>query len=115
MPFDTYIQGNVVLDQLFDSLLNDPSSNEFHELQMKIAGPLQDLYCDPFPCCNVIITGFRQGSVIVGILTAIAKGELTDCDISSHLISQASSLPATVGGISVTPGSLAIGNPVLFF
>ena len=105
----------MVLDQEFDPQLKDPTSPEYLSMEMKTVEPLQNLYCGSLPCCEVTITGFRQGSVIVGVLAAIAKGELTDCDISSHLISQASSLPETVGGISVTPGNLVIGKPELFF
>ena len=74
---------------------------------MKIIDPLQKVYCDQSQCCSVTITGFRQGSVVAGFLVAIASGGLSNCDISAKLTSQMNSLPATIGGIPVSPGSLS--------
>ena len=103
-----------MLDLLFDPKLKDRTSQEFLDMQMKLTTPFKDLYCDPFgPCCDTTVSGFRQGSVIAGFLVAIASGELTSCDIAAKLTSQMDSLPATIGGISVTPGSLAASKSVI--
>ena len=104
-----------MLDQPFDPKLKDRTSQEFLDMQMKLTTPFKDLYCDPFgPCCDTTVSGFRQGSVIAGFLVAIASGELTSCDIAAKLTTQMGSLPATIGGISVTPGSLAASKSVIF-
>ena len=115
VPFDTYVQGNVVLDQSYDPKLDDRTSQEYLSLEMSITTPVQNLFCDPFQCCSTTVTGFRQGSVIAGILVAIASNGVSKCDISSRLISQMSSLPATIGGIPVSPGSLSASKSAIWF
>ena len=115
VPFDTYTQGNIVLDQTFDPQLNNRTSPEYISLQMKIIDPLQKVYCDQSQCCSVTITGFRQGSVVAGFLVAIASGGLSNCDISAKLTSQMNSLPATIGGIPVSPGSLSASKSIFWY
>ena len=53
VPFDTFIQGNIVLNQPFDQKLNNHNSQEFNDLQMMITPDLQNLYCNPFEYCDV--------------------------------------------------------------
>ena len=115
VPFDTYIQGNIVLDQSFNPQLNNHSSPEYISLQKKIIAPLQNLYCDQSKCCSVTVTGFRQGSVVAGFLVAIASGGLSNCDIFAKLISQMNSIPATIGGIPVSPGSLSASKSTFLY
>ena len=106
VSFDNHIYGNIVLDQPFDPKLEDHTSQEFLDMQTKLTTPLKNLYCGAFQCCDVKINGFRQGSVIAEFLVSIASGSLSSCDITAKLITQMSHLPATIGGINVTPGTL---------
>ena len=106
VSFDNYIYGYIVLDQLFDPKLEDHTSQEFQDMQTKLTTPLKNVYCGAFQCCDVKINGFRQGSVIAEFLVFIASGSLSSCDITAKLISQMGHLPATIGGINVTPGRL---------
>ena len=115
VPFDTWIYGNVILDLTFESQLSDPTSTEFQSLKMEIGGPLQNLFCRSFPCCSVSINGFRHGSTIAEFLVAIARGALSDCDITQRLISQMNSLPLTIGTIFVEPGRFSAGKLVCCF
>ena len=105
-PFNNFVEGNIVLDQPFDPKLEDHTSQEFLDMQTKLTTPLKNLYCGTFQCCDIKINGFRQGSVIAEFLVSIASGSLSSCDITAKLISQISHLPATIGGINVTPGTL---------
>ena len=95
-----------MLEQTFDPKLEDHTSQEFLDMQTKLSTPLKNLYCGAFQCCDIKINGFRQGSVIAEFLVSIASGSLSSCDITTKLITQMSHLPATVGGINVTPGTL---------
>ena len=104
-----------MLDQSYDPKLDDSTSQEYLSLEMSITAPVQNLFCDPFQCCSTTVTGFRQGSVIAGLLVAIASNGVSKCDISSRLISQMSSLPATIGGIPVSPGSLSASKSAIWF
>ena len=107
-PFNNFVEANIVLDQPFDPNLEDKTSQEFLDLQAKLTAPLKDQYCGPIgPCCDISVTSFRQGSVIAQLLVSIATSELSRCDITATLATQMGSLPASIGGISVTPGSLA--------
>ena len=77
---------------------------------MEIVAPLQNLFCQHFPCCSVSITGFRQGSTIAELVVAIARGALSDCDIAERLISQMNTLPATLNDTNVEPGRFSLGK-----
>ena len=107
-PFNNFVEGNIVLDQPFDPKLEDKTSQEFLDMQELLTAPFKDQYCGPFgPCCDTSVTSFRQGSVIAQFLVSIATSDLSSCDITAKLTTQMGSLPASIGGISVTPGSLA--------
>ena len=99
----------MILDQDYQTASND----QFQSLKGEIMQPLQDRFCDGFPVCEVSITGFRVGSVIADFLVSIASGGLSRCEISQQLSSQLSSLPSTIGGVPVTPGSLIGGKSKL--
>ena len=95
-----------MLEQQFDPKLEDHTSQEFLDMQMKLNTPINDLFCGPFQCCDLTITGFREGSAIANFLVSIASGGISSCDIAAILIGKMKNLPITIGGIDVTPGSL---------
>ena len=82
----------------------------FTTLETQIIEDLKDVFCIGIPICDLYIIGFRQGSVIVDFLVAIATGA-DPCVV----ISQMNNLPATIGGINVLPGIFSTGKLALSF
>ena len=107
---DIWVHGNAVLDQNFQPEFNDLNSEASINLKNDIIGNLHDEFCDGIPICEITITGFREGSVIVDFLISISKGIFSDCDVLNQLHSQMSSLPTIFGGTNITPGSLSTGK-----
>ena len=97
-----YAYGNVVLDANYQQELMD----DFKSLKAKITDPLRNQFCGDISDCLFNFTSFREGSVIATFLTTIAVGSVSNCDVVQSLLSKMSSIPATIGGINVTPGSV---------
>ena len=92
---------------ILDADYQQQSIDEFQSLKNQIIGPLTTHFCGDASDCSFSITSFREGSVIVNFLVSIAVGASTNCAIVQSLLSQLNSIPPTIGGISVKPGSLS--------
>ena len=97
-----YVYANVVFDANYQQELID----DFQSLKTKIRGPLRTQFCGVFSDCSFTFTSFREGSVIVAFLLIIVIRDVSECDVVHTVRSQMSSLPATIGGINCTPGSV---------
>ena len=82
-------------------------------LEIRILIPLQNAICGSTPDCSVIINSFREGSVIIDYLIAIATGDASCEDRQALLNNLQAGLPTIVGGINITPGSFSTGKSVL--
>ena len=100
--------GSVTLETDFSfEQLSDTSSFLFQSLQETMTTSLKDMFCTPqYPVCSLIITNYRQGSIIVDFLVTISGHR---ADVVAFLDSQMAMLPLQINGISILAGSFSSG------
>merc|ERR1711962_582983 len=97
--------GFVTIEAPFDTDLNNPDSLIYQQMSANIKTALTELFCiERFSICAVQITGFRSGSIVANFFVALS-GETSD--VVQFLDMQFKSLPSSIGGSKVTPGTFS--------
>ena len=108
--------GFVTLDHEYRPEFNDPNTQEYKDLSSNMKQGLENVFCkESFTDCSVQITGFRQGSVITDFSVTINTVAGQESDVVTHLESELTNLPETIGGISASPGSFSSGNSTFYY